>query len=208
MFEKAKAAAKAGADSAERAAKQTKLKADILLIENKLKTLKMEFGKDVYPAMAAGDRQTTETLFMTTKGKVEAMEAEIAQKKAEIETLKTPGNSNAPPVGPPPGGMAPPVGPPPGGPPPGEPALPPGWKSTPHPPPRSLLGTHPMPRRCDGTAPLPPLPSPTLPCASGLLTGRPPISCHASPPAEATTPEGKDYYYDSNGATSWTFPTG
>ena len=29
MFEKAKAAAKAGADSAERAAKQTKLKADI-----------------------------------------------------------------------------------------------------------------------------------------------------------------------------------
>jgi len=74
MFEKAKAAAKAGADSAERAAKQTKLKADILLIENKLKTLKMEFGKDVYPAMAAGDRQTTETLFMTTKGKVEAMD--------------------------------------------------------------------------------------------------------------------------------------
>lgn len=67
MLENIKAKAKAGADAAERSAKATKLKADIMLIENKLKTVKMEFGKDVYPAMAAGDRNTTETLFMTTK---------------------------------------------------------------------------------------------------------------------------------------------
>ena len=209
MLEQMKAKAKEGAHKAEVAAKCTKIKADVMLLENKKKTLLMEFGKDVYPAMAAGDRATTETLFMTTKSKVEALEAEMVAKKEEIERLKhsdvTAGVAGMS-VGPPPGGA---VGPPPGGPPPagGEPQLPPGWKSTPHPPPRSLLGTHTMPR-CDGTAPLPPLPSPTLPCASGLLTGRPPISCHASPPAEATTPEGKDYYYDSNGATSWTFPTG
>ena len=25
--------------------------------------------------------------------------------------------------------------------------------------------------------------------------------------AEAMTPEGKEYFYDANGATSWTFPT-
>ena len=67
MPDSIKAKAKAGADAAERSAKATKLKADIMLIENKLKTVKMEFGKDVYPAMAAGDRNTTETLFMTTK---------------------------------------------------------------------------------------------------------------------------------------------
>lgn len=67
MLDSIKAKAKAGADAAERSAKATKLKADIMLIENKLKTVKMEFGKDVYPAMAAGDRNTTETLFMTTK---------------------------------------------------------------------------------------------------------------------------------------------
>ena len=64
------AKAKAGADATERAAKSAKLKADILMLENKLKTVKMEFGKDVYPAMAAGDRNTTETLFMTTKAPI------------------------------------------------------------------------------------------------------------------------------------------
>ena len=155
MLEQMKAKAKEGAHKAEVVAKSTKLKADILLLENKKKTLLMEFGKDVYPAMAAGDRATTETLFMTTKSKVEALEAEVTHKKEEIERLKHSGEHAATAgmagmsVGPPPGGG---MGPPPGAPPGGEPQLPPGWK-------------------------------------------------------KAMTPEGKEYFYDANGATSWTFPT-
>eukprot|EP00320_Phaeocystis_rex_P019927 CAMPEP_0119057556 /NCGR_PEP_ID=MMETSP1178-20130426/1998_1 /TAXON_ID=33656 /ORGANISM="unid sp, Strain CCMP2000" /LENGTH=159 /DNA_ID=CAMNT_0007038409 /DNA_START=94 /DNA_END=573 /DNA_ORIENTATION=+ len=158
MLESMKAKAKEGADKAERMGKSTKLKADILLLENKKKTIMAEFGKDVYPAMAAGDRATTETLFMTTKSKVEALEAEMLHKKEEIDKLKIPGvtaQMGGMAVGPPPGGApgggGPPVGPPPGAPG-GDPQLPPGWK-------------------------------------------------------KAQTPEGKDYYYDANGATSWTFPT-
>ena len=133
MLEQMKAKAKEGAHKAEVVAKSTKLKADILLLENKKKTLLMEFGKDVYPAMAAGDRATTETLFMTTKSKVEALEAEVTHKKEEIERLKHSGEHAATAgmagmsVGPPPGGG---MGPPPGAPPGGEPQLPPGWKST------------------------------------------------------------------------------
>lgn len=133
MLEQMKAKAKEGAHKAEVAAKSTKLKADIMLLENKKKTLLMEFGKDVYPAMAAGDRATTETLFMTTKSKAEALEAEMAHKKEEIERLKHSGEVTAGmagmSVGSPPGGG---VGPPPGG----DPPLPPGWKSTLPPRPR------------------------------------------------------------------------
>ena len=107
MLEQMKAKAKEGAHKAEVAAKCTKIKADVMLLENKKKTLLMEFGKDVYPAMAAGDRATTETLFMTTKSKVEALEAEMVAKKEEIERLKhsdvTAGVAGMS-VGPPPGG--------------------------------------------------------------------------------------------------------
>ena len=107
MLEQMKARAKEGAHKAEVAAKCTKIKADVMLLENKKKTLLMEFGKDVYPAMAAGDRATTETLFMTTKSKVEALEAEVVHKKEEIERLKhsdvTAGVAGMS-VGPPPGG--------------------------------------------------------------------------------------------------------
>ena len=149
MLEQMKAKAKEGAHKAEVVAKTTKLKADVLLLENKKKTQLMEFGKDVYPAMAAGDRATTETLFMTTKSKVEALEADITHKKEEMERLKHSGDVTAGmagmSVG---GGVGPPSGPPPGG----DPPLPPGWK-------------------------------------------------------KAMTPEGKEYFYDANGATSWTFPT-
>ena len=134
MLDQMKAKAKEGADKAERMAKSTKLKAEILVLENKRKTFMMEFGKDVYPAMAAGDRATTETLFMTTKSKVEALEADIAHKREQIESLKMPGlhaGMAGMSVGPPPGG------PPSVGPPSGDPPLPPGWKST-LPPPTSI----------------------------------------------------------------------
>ena len=229
MLEQMKAKAKEGAHKAEVAAKCTKIKADVMLLENKKKTLLMEFGKDVYPAMAAGDRATTETLFMTTKSKVEALEAEMVHKKEEIERLKhsdvTAGVAGMS-VGPPPGGA---VGPPPGGPPPagGEPQLPPGWKSAPPPRPwagrprsppaaiaataasaaallalSSLLTTHRPPQSLPSPRPLrhicPPPPDPHR-----LTLSRVRHPC----PAEAMTPEGKEYYYDANGATSWTFPT-
>ena len=227
MLEQMKAKAKEGAHKAEVAAKCTKIKADVMLLENKKKTLLMEFGKDVYPAMAAGDRATTETLFMTTKSKVEALEAEIAHKKEEAERLKhsdvTAGVAGMS-VGPPPGGG---VGPPPGGPPPGgDPPLPPGWKSTlqprpwagrPRSPPAaitataasaaallapSLLTAHHPPQSPPSLRPLrhtsPPPPTPQRLTLRGV---RHPC------PAEAMTPEGKEYYYDANGATSWTFPT-
>ena len=158
MLEQMKAKAKEGAHKAEVVAKTTKLKADILLLENKKTTQLMEFGKDVYPAMAAGDRATTETLFMTTKSKVEALEADITHKKEEIERLKHSGDVNAGMAGmsvgtPPGGGVGPPSGPPPGG----EPPLPPGWKSTL--PPRPRGGHRPATRHSRRHRCLPPPPS-------------------------------------------------
>jgi len=127
MFDSLKASAKAGADATARAAKGTKLKGEVLLLEQKVSAAKKDFGKEVYDAMVACDRQLTERLFNATRAKIEAMQQDISSKKADIEALKIPSSDrrqstpqDAPPVwAPPPPGPPPPMG---------TPALPPGWK--------------------------------------------------------------------------------
>jgi len=111
-------------DATERMAKQTKLKGEIMLAERNMTSIKKAFGEEIYGAMVASDRARTEALFNTTRQRIEALEAEVASKRAQIAALKTQGgpgegsttNSVGPPVGPPPG------------PPPSGPALPEGWK--------------------------------------------------------------------------------
>jgi len=128
MFDSIKASAKAGADATQRAAKSTKLKGEVMLLEQKIGTAKKDFGKEVYDAMVAGDRALTETLFNTTRQKIEAMQQEITLKRGEIEGLKSSSvrqTSVAQAAGqgavwaPPPPGSPPPMG---------QPALKPGWK--------------------------------------------------------------------------------
>ena len=140
------------ADATERAAKSTKLKGEIMLIEKNIRNTKEKFGVEVYTAMVSADRATTEHLFNETRRKVEGYEADIAAKRERIQSLKHAGGGHGhggeAQYGQPPGGGygapppqqatnpagapgswgAPPVGPPPGGPPGGAPGLPPGWK--------------------------------------------------------------------------------
>eukprot|EP00310_Coccolithus_braarudii_P021237 CAMPEP_0183354788 /NCGR_PEP_ID=MMETSP0164_2-20130417/38142_1 /TAXON_ID=221442 /ORGANISM="Coccolithus pelagicus ssp braarudi, Strain PLY182g" /LENGTH=153 /DNA_ID=CAMNT_0025527735 /DNA_START=63 /DNA_END=524 /DNA_ORIENTATION=- len=128
MFDSLKASAKAGADATARAAKTTKMKGEVLLLEQKITSAKKDFGKAVYDAMFASDRALTEELFNATRLKIDGMKQEIAAKHAEMELLKS---SSAQKTG---GAQAaqtawapPPPGPPPP-PPMGLPALPPGWQ--------------------------------------------------------------------------------
>ena len=83
--------------------------------------IKKSFGEEVYGAMVASDRARTEALFNTTRQRIEALESEVASKRAQIQALKTPGDGAT-------GTAANMVGPPPGPPPGSGPALPAGWK--------------------------------------------------------------------------------
>ena len=180
-------AAKATSD----AAKTTKLKGEIVLIENKIKSHKQKFGVEVYAAMISSDREATERLFNEIKLFVEHQEAEIQTKRMQIMSIKDGG------AAPPPGG--PPPGPPPGGPP-GAPGLPPGWKSA--------------RRRPRAAPPLLPPPPPPPRCAARRRRrrrrrrARAPRHSRLSPAAfaEAQSPDGKEYYYHENGETSWSVP--
>jgi len=135
------------ADATERAAKQTKLKGDIMMLEKKMRTTKEEFGKAVYSAMVASDRATTEHLFNECRRKIEGFEADIAVKRQKIESLKTPAGQPSPnPHGEAGSWGAPPAGPPPGAPPPA--ALPEGWKQALDPPRTAAAATQdPAPAR-------------------------------------------------------------
>ena len=119
------ASAKAAADAAQRTAKATKIKGEVVLIQQKVTSAKKEFGMLVYEQMVAANRPEVERLFNETRTKIEAMEAQIIAKKEQIELLKVPttprGAAGAP------GG--PPM-PPPGAPPSAPTGLPPGWRRT------------------------------------------------------------------------------
>jgi len=125
MMDRMKGAMGDAAKATSDAAKTTKLKGEIVLIENKIKSHKQKFGVEVYAAMISSDREATERLFNEIKLFVEHQEAEIQTKRMQIMSIKDGGAGGPPPGGPPPG-------PPPGGPP-GAPGLPPGWKSAPPP---------------------------------------------------------------------------
>ena len=185
MMDRMKGAMGDAAKATSDAAKTTKLKGEIVLIENKIKSHKQKFGVEVYAAMISSDREATERLFNEIKLFVEHQEAEIQTKRMQIMSIKDGG------AAPPPGG--PPPGPPPGGPP-GAPGLPPGWKSASPParrpsaePPRCAAHRHRRRRRARATTLTP--------------AARAPAAF-----AEAQSPDGKEYYYHENGETSWSVP--
>ena len=125
----------AAGDATARATKRTKLNADIMMLQNKVKDTKKNFGLTVYDEMVAANRPEVERMFMETRTKIEALEADIAAKRQQVEALKEPGtprrlssaSGDPPPAGPPPTHAAQP----PAGPPPETPAgPPPGWAVT------------------------------------------------------------------------------
>jgi hypothetical protein len=130
MLAKMTAAAKTAGDATARAAKQGKLNTEIVMLKNKLAKAKHDFGPLVYEAMVASiNGPEVDRLFNETRQKVEAIQAEIDAKRAEVEALShgrhSSGAGEASTGG---GAVPPPPGPPPGGPPPSGP--PPGWRAT------------------------------------------------------------------------------
>ena len=84
MMDRMKGAMGDAAKATSDAAKTTKLKGEIVLIENKIKSHKQKFGVEVYAAMISSDREATERLFNEIKLFVEHQEAEINNKRMEI----------------------------------------------------------------------------------------------------------------------------
>lgn len=97
-------------------------------LERQIAKAKADFGKEVYEAMVASDKQATERLFTATRTRVRELEADIAAKHAFIHDMKHHDDSAASPL-PPRGDQSSGTwGAPPPTPPPGAPALPSGWK--------------------------------------------------------------------------------
>ena len=156
ILQKTKAATIAAGDKTARTARQTKLKGEIMMHQQKVTSIKKEFGVAVFDAMAGANRPEVERLFNETRSvraraitrsprpplphnlfesrhsarqRVEALENDIATKRATIEHLKSPstpreGIPSGVPVAP--GAFPPPPGPPPSG----DSGLPPGWQKT------------------------------------------------------------------------------
>ena len=145
FLDKAKKAAAGAVDYTQTQSKIAKKKADILLIERKIRNEKQEFGIKFYDFKAAGNEEAAERAFQATKTEVERLEGDIARKKGKIDDMRAgaPAADEPDPLS----GAPPPPPPPPSG------DLPQGWKS-------------------------------------------------------ATTPDGKQYYFNEmNGTTSWSIPT-
>ena len=70
-----------------RGAKRTKLKADIALLERKVRNAKEAFGVKVWSAMDAADAAGTDAIFAEYKNKVDALASQIAAKRDEIDAL-------------------------------------------------------------------------------------------------------------------------
>jgi len=129
ILQKTKAVTIAAGDKTARTARQTKLKGEIMMHQQKVTSIKKEFGVAVFDAMAGANRPEVERLFNETRSRVEALENDIATKRATIEHLKSPstpreGIPSGVPVAP--GAFPPPPGPPPSG----DSGLPPGWQKT------------------------------------------------------------------------------
>lgn len=124
MLAKTKAAASAAADATARTAKATKLKGDIMMAQNKIAGIKKELGVPIYDALLANNEIEVQRLFNEAKEKIDALEAGVAEKKATVETLKTPRAASDDAAAP----GAPPTAPPP--PPGAEQPLPEGWRKT------------------------------------------------------------------------------
>ena len=67
ILQKTKAATMAAGDVTARTAKQTKLKGEIMMHQQKVTSIKKEFGVAVFDAMAAANRPEVERLFNETR---------------------------------------------------------------------------------------------------------------------------------------------
>jgi hypothetical protein len=83
-----------GADMTGRAIKAQTLKAEIMLKEGQIKSIKQEFGVSVYDSMEKGDQAETSRIYNEFRAKIDGLNAEIAAKRLEIQELERPSQQN------------------------------------------------------------------------------------------------------------------
>ena len=184
MMDRMKGAMGDAAKATSDAAKTTKLKGEIVLIENKIKSHKQKFGVEVYAAMISSDREATERLFNEIKLFVEHQEAEIQTKRMQIMSIKDGGAAPRPAARRPVRRRA-------------------GRRARRRP----AAGLEECaaaraPPECRAAA-LRRAPPPPPRARATLLT---PAARAPAAFAEAQAADGKEYYYHENGETSWSVP--
>lgn len=90
--------ASAAADSAGKAVKVKAFETEIEFKKGNIKTLQQEFGVKVFDLVGAWKEAEIKAAHAETKQKIDAVEAEIAAKQAEIAQLKQPAAPAAPPA--------------------------------------------------------------------------------------------------------------
>eukprot|EP00294_Goniomonas_avonlea_P004934 CAMPEP_0114559818 /NCGR_PEP_ID=MMETSP0114-20121206/11123_1 /TAXON_ID=31324 /ORGANISM="Goniomonas sp, Strain m" /LENGTH=90 /DNA_ID=CAMNT_0001745311 /DNA_START=93 /DNA_END=365 /DNA_ORIENTATION=+ len=89
-----KSGAKSAASSTERAAKKTKLQAEIKLLEDNIKDLKKGFGLCAFDHMDTGDQGALQEAFQQFKEQIDAKKEKIADKRTKISALEAAGEKD------------------------------------------------------------------------------------------------------------------
>lgn len=91
MFKSMSSKLTAGADKAQQVIKAQAFKAEIMMKEQQVKSIKQEFGVTVYASLESADQAETARIFGEYSAKVNALNAEIAAKRLEIAELEKAG---------------------------------------------------------------------------------------------------------------------
>lgn len=94
FWDKTKAAAQSAGSATKKAAQKTKLRADIALLKNKVKSAKEKMGVTIYSAMEANDNNGAWNIFQETQRVVHDFEAQIHAKEQQIATLGGKGDAH------------------------------------------------------------------------------------------------------------------
>jgi hypothetical protein len=91
MFKSMGSKLTASADTASRAIKAQAFKAEIMMKEQQVKSVKQEFGVTVYASLESADQAETSRIFGEYSAKVNAINAEIAAKRLDIAEMEKAG---------------------------------------------------------------------------------------------------------------------
>lgn len=94
LWQKTKDGAAKAANATKKATQKAKLKAEISLLNSKIKSAKEHFGIIAYPYLVNDDMNGLKQAFQETRNKVEELQAQVTKKEETIRSLSSKGDDD------------------------------------------------------------------------------------------------------------------